>query len=395
MRISERVKRIAPSLTLAVTQRAAQLRAQGVDIIGFGAGEPDFGTPQHIQRAATEAIARGATKYTHVAGTAELRRAVADELNAAHGTDWNTDEVIVSCGAKHSLFNLFMALLDEGDEVIIPSPCWVSYPELVSMAGGTPVILATHARDDFRIDLAELAKLVTKKTRAIVLCSPSNPTGAMIDAETMVGVARILEERASADAFVITDDIYRRLVYRGEWVSLPKLVPGWRRRTILVDGVSKSYAMTGWRIGYCAAPKELVGAMITLQGQSTTNAAAPSQAAALAALTGPQDEVETMRREFDKRRQVMIAALRAMPGVTVSEPAGAFYAFPDLSAFLDEKNGFADDLALAERLLERGVALVPGSGFLAPGFMRLSYATSMKNIEEGMRRLGAALAELA
>jgi aspartate aminotransferase len=394
VRISYRARRIAPSLTLAVTQRAAQLKAQGVDIIGFGAGEPDFDTPAHIKDAAKAALDRGAGKYTHVAGVIELRRAVADELNRAHGTRFRAEQILVSCGAKHSLFNLFMALLDDGDEVVIPSPCWVSYPELVHMAGGMPVILPTHAEDGFNLDLKALAALVSPRTRAVLLCSPSNPTGAVYDEATVRGVARIVAERGGEGTFIVTDDIYRRLVYRGEWVSVARVAPELADRIILVDGVSKSYAMTGWRIGYCAGPADLIAAMTTLQGQSTTNAAAVSQAAALAALTGPQDTVETMRLEFDRRRQAMTAALRAMPGVKLFEPAGAFYTFPDLRAFLG-RHDLPDDLALAERLLERGVALVPGSGFLAPGYMRISYATSMANVEEGMRRLGAALAELA
>jgi aspartate aminotransferase len=400
MKISERVRRIAPSLTLAVSQRAAKLRSQGVDVIGFGAGEPDFDTPEHIKRAAQAAIDRGVSKYTHVAGTLELRRAVADELNAVHGTKHSPEEIIVSAGAKQVLFNLFMALLDEGDEVVVPSPCWVSYPELVAMAGGKPVVMETRAEDGYRFEERQLAPLVSPRTRAIVLCSPSNPTGALYDARTLEAVARVVAERGGPETYVITDDIYRRLVYRGEWRSMARVAPSLASRILFVDGVSKSYAMTGWRIGYCAAPKELVAAMATLQGQSTTNAAAVSQSAALAALTGPQEPVEQMRREFDRRRQAMVSGLRAIPGVQVVEPEGAFYAFPDVRAFIGRapKGGppIADDLALAEYLLDRGrVAVVPGSGFLAPGYLRLSYATSMAHVEEGVRRIGAALAELS
>ncbi len=395
MRISERVRRIAPSLTLAVTQRAAQLRAAGRDIIGFGAGEPDFDTPDHIKQAAIDAMARGvASKYTAVAGLIELRRAVADELNRAHGTDLKPEETIVSCGAKHALFNLFLSILDEDDEVIIPSPCWVSYPELVQMSGGRPVILETHPDEDFQIDERALAARVSNRTRAIVLCSPSNPTGALYNEKSLTAVARVIRERGNPDLFVITDDIYRRLVYRGDWLSLERIAPELRRRIIFIDGVSKAYAMTGWRIGYCAGPKPLIDAMTTLQGQSTTNAAAIAQWAAVAALTGPQEPVEAMRREFDRRRQVMIDGLRKIPGLKVTDPAGAFYAFPDVSAFLG-RNGIDDDMQLAERILEGGVALVPGSGFLAPGFVRLSYATSMKNIENGVSRLAATLASLS
>ena len=258
MRISERVRKIAPSLTLAVTQRAAKLRAEGVDIIGFGAGEPDFDTPDHIKQAAVAALAKGVSKYTHVAGTAELRKAVAEELSAAHGVHRTAEQVIVSCGAKHALYNLFMALLDDGDEVIIPAPCWVSYPEIVAMAGGRAVILDTHAEGDFRIDPERLAALVGPRTRAIVLCSPSNPTGALYDEETLRTVARVVEERGTQETFIVTDDIYRRLVYRGRWSSVCKVAPELADRVIFVDGVSKSYAMTGWRIGYCSGPRALV-----------------------------------------------------------------------------------------------------------------------------------------
>ena len=396
MRISERVRRIAPSLTLAVTQRAMQLAAEGVDVIGFGAGEPDFDTPDHIKRAASEAIARGASKYTHVAGIPTLRRAVADELNRVHGTRHDESTVIVSCGAKHALYNLFLSLLDDGDEVVIPTPCWVSYPEMVAMAGGAPVLLPTRADEGYRIDERALAERVHARTRAVVLCSPSNPTGAIYDAATLEGVARVVRERGGPETFVITDDIYRNLVYRGRWCSLAEIAPDLRSRIILVDGVSKSYAMTGWRIGYCAGPRELVAAMSTLQGQSTTNATAVAQHAALAALTGPQECVATMCAEFDRRRQVIAARLRAMPGVTLPEPEGAFYAFPDLAPFVGPGRRFADDLALADHLLERArIAVVPGSAFHGPGHLRLSYATSMENIEEGMRRMATALAELA
>ena len=395
MRISERIRKIAPSLTLAVSQRAAKLRAEGVDVISFGAGEPDFDTPAHIKEAAVAALARGASKYTHVAGTPELRRAVADELNRAHGTSFGPENVIVSCGAKHSLYNLFMALCDDGDEVIVPTPCWVSYPEIVAMAGGTPRFVETRSEDGYRVDERALAQLVSPKTRAIVLCTPSNPTGAVYDAATLEAVARVVRERGGPDTYVVTDDIYRNLVYRGQWLSMARVAPDLAPRVIHVDGVSKTYAMTGWRIGYAAGPADLVAAMSTLQGQSTTNAAAVAQAAAVAALTGPQECVGVMRAEFDRRRQVMVDGLRAIPGVKVFDPAGAFYCFADLRAYVGLGQRLADDLALADWLLDHArVAAVPGSGFLAEGFLRLSYATSMKNIEEGLARMRKALTEL-
>ena len=392
MKIAARVTRIQPSLTLAVSAKAAKLKAQGVDVIAFGVGEPDFDTPDYVKDAAIAAIQKGGVaKYTAVSGTPALRAAVAEELNGAHGTKHTAEDIIVSVGAKHSLFNLFMAMLDDGDEVIIPAPCWVSYPELVQMAGGKAVLLPSKAEDGYQLDGDALAKLVTPKTRAIVLNSPSNPTGAVYNRASMEAVAKVL--RAHPDLYAITDDIYRKLVYGVEWLSLPRLAPDIADRVLLVDGVSKTYAMTGWRIGYLAGPRVLVKAMDTLQGQSTTNASAVAQAAALAALTGPQDSIATMHTEFDRRRRAMTAGLRAIPKVVLHEPLGAFYCFPDVSAYCGGQ--LKDDVALAEYILEKGrVAAVPGTGFNAPGFMRLSYATSMKNVEEGVRRIGEALAQL-
>jgi aspartate aminotransferase len=391
MKIAARVARIQPSLTLAVSAKAAKLKSQGVDVIAFGVGEPDFDTPDNIKTAAVEALGKGVGKYTAVAGTAELRAAAAHEMNQAHGTRHTAENVIVSVGAKHSLFNLFMAMLDEGDEVVIPSPCWVSYPELVQMAGGKPVLVETQAESGYQLDEAALLSALTPRTRAIVLNSPCNPTGAVYSAESLARVGRALA--AFPDCYVVTDDIYRRLTYGVPWVSVVHVCPELAERTIFVDGVSKSYAMTGWRIGFCAGPRELVKAMETLQGQSTTNATAIAQSAALAAITGPQESVQAMHAEFDRRRRAMFAALTAIPKVKLVEPRGAFYCFPDLSAYVGGK--IKDDVALAEWLLERGrVAVVPGAGFFAPGFVRLSYATSLKNVEEGVARIARALAEI-
>jgi aspartate aminotransferase len=376
---------------LAVSAKANKLKAQGVDVIAFGVGEPDFDTPDHIKEAAIAAMKKGCGKYTAVSGTIELRNAVAADLNAAHGTAHTPENIIVSVGAKHSLFNLFMAMLDDGDEVIIPSPCWVSYPEIVAMAGGKPVLVDTVPDDGYQLHYESLARAVTPKTRAIMLNSPCNPTGAVYGKDAMEAVARVLRE--NKDVVAVTDDIYRKLVYGVEWLSLPRLAPDVADRVILVDGVSKSYAMTGWRIGFTAGPKELIKAMDTLQGQSTTNAAAVAQAAATAALTSSQDSVVAMHAEFDKRRRAMVDGLRAIPKVKLHEPRGAFYCFPDMSAYVGGK--VKDDLALAEWLLEKGrVAVVPGSGFFAPGFVRLSYATSMANVTEGVKRIGEALAQL-
>lgn len=396
-RISSRLAPIQPSITLAVTARAAKLRAEGVDVIGFGAGEPDFDTPVHVKEAAKRALDAGETKYTHVAGTPALRQAIARELQRAHGLSYSPEQIIVSAGAKHSLYNLFQALLDPGDEVVVPAPYWVSYPDIVLLAGGKPVILPTCAEDGFRVSPEALRAAITPRTRAFILCSPSNPTGACYDRAALDGLRRVLEEN---EIVCVSDDIYRKLVY-GDFVfhEIATLSPKMAALTVIVDGLSKTYAMTGWRIGYAAGPKELVEAMSTLQGQSTSNVTSIAQAAAIAALEGPQDCVEEMRREFDRRRRAMVARLRAIPGVTCYEPQGAFYAFPDVSAYLGRRapggKTIADDVALCDYLLDQGrIAVVPGSGFGAPGFVRLSYATSMQAIEKGLDRMAEALAKL-
>jgi aspartate aminotransferase len=393
LKIAQRVARIQPSLTLAVSAKAQKLKAQGVDVIAFGVGEPDFDTPEGIKDAAIAAIKKGGIgKYTAVSGTPELRAAAAADLSRVHDVKLSAENVIVSVGAKHSLFNLFMSLLDDGDEVIIPAPCWVSYPELVSIAGGKPVIVHTHQNDAYALHEESLAQAVTPRTRAILLNSPCNPTGAVYGRDTLEGVARVM--RQHPHVYAITDDIYRQLVYGAEFHSLARVAPDLAERIIFIDGVSKSYAMTGWRIGFCAGPKELIKAMDTIQGQSTTNPTAVAQAAALAAISGSQDSVAVMHAEFDRRRKAMVAGLRAIPKVELHEPHGAFYCFPDFSAYCH--GAIKDDAALAEYVLEKGrVAMVPGTGFLAPGFARLSYATSLENVVEGVRRIAEALATLA
>ena len=397
MKLSRRLSLIEPSPTLAVSAKAAALKAQGLDVISFGAGEPDFDTPVHIKDAAKRALDAGATKYTLVEGTPALRAAVAKWLGAAHGLSITPGEIIVSAGAKQSLFNAMHAIVDEGDEVIIPTPAWGSYNEIVKMAGGRPVTVPGSASENFVPRLADIEKAITPRTKAIMYSSPCNPTGAMLDEKTMRGIAALAEKH---DFWIITDDIYRTLIYGDARFFQPATIsPAVRARTIIIDGVSKAFAMTGWRIGFACAPKALVDAMGTLQGQSTTNAAAVSQAAALAAIEGPTDELEKMRVEFDRRRKVMVKALREIPGVTCVDPQGAFYAFPDLSAFIGKKTPegktIANDAQLCEFLIEAArVAVVPGSAFGAPGYVRLSYATSMKNVEEGVARIAAALPRL-
>jgi aspartate aminotransferase len=397
LKLASRLDPIKPSITLAVTAKAAKLKADGVDVVSFGAGEPDFDTPDHIKAAARESLDKGVGKYTDVAGILPLRKAIAAELSAVHQTTITPDQVLVSCGAKHSLFNLFMALLDPGDEVLIPAPYWVSYPDMVMLAGGRPVALETRAEDDFAVTAAQVAAACSPRTRAIVLNNPSNPTGAVYSRAQIEALAKVVVEK---DLLVISDDIYRQLVYGdAEYVSIAAVSPELAKRTILVDGVSKTYAMTGWRIGYTAGPLPLIKAMTKIQGQSTSNPTHIAQIATLAALTGPQECVATMRAAFDERRQEMVKLLRAIPNVTCREPKGAFYAFPDVSAYVGKKSPegsiLDDDVQLCDWLVEVGkVAVVPGSGFGAPGFVRLSYACSMANIRDGLGRLAAALGSL-
>jgi aspartate aminotransferase len=397
VKLARRLSVVEPSPTLAVSAKAAKLKAEGIDVISFGAGEPDFDTPVHIKEAAKKALDAGATKYTLVEGTVPLRKAVAKWIGDAHGIKVEPSEVIVSSGAKQSIFNAIFALIDEGDEVIIPTPAWVSYNDIVKLAGGRPVNVPTKAEENFQVRVEDVAKAITPRTKMILVCSPSNPTGAIYEEATLRGLAKLAVEK---DVWLMTDDIYRTLVYGdGKFFQPATMGADVRAHTLIIDGVSKAFAMTGWRVGFTVAPKNVVEAMATIQGQSTTHAAAVSQAAALAAIEGPTDELEKMRVEFDKRRKVMVARLREIPGVTCVEPKGAFYAFPDLSAFIGRKTPegkkIENDVQLCEWLIEAAkVAVVMGSAFHAPGFVRLSYATSMKNVEEGVRRLAEALPKL-
>ena len=397
MRIAKRLDVIEASMTLKVSAKAAELKAKGVDVVSFGAGEPDFDTPAHIKEAAKKALDAGATKYTAVEGTPQLRKAVASWFSRAHGFDVAPNEVMVSAGAKQVIFNAFHAVLDEGDEVILPAPYWVSYSEIAKLAGARPVPVVSRAEDDFVVSVEAVRKAITPRTRMILVVSPSNPTGAVYDEKTLRGLADLAVQH---DLWLLTDDIYRTLIYGdARFVQPATFGPEVRKRTIIADGVSKAFAMTGWRVGFALAPANVIEAMGTLQGQSTTNAAAVSQAAALAAIEGPTDAVEMMRQEFDKRRKYMVQALRAIPGVKCVEPKGAFYAFPDLSAFNGRKTpsgkAIDGDLALCEYLIEEAkVAVVPGSAFYAPGYVRLSYATSQANIEKGVARMAEALGNL-
>jgi aspartate aminotransferase len=397
MKLSERAKLIKPSPTLAVTAKAGALKAQGIDVVDFGAGEPDFDTPDHIKDAAKKALDAGFTKYTPATGTVELKKAVAAKFEKENNLKYAIDQVIVSCGAKHSLYNLFQAVLDPGDEIVIIAPYWVSYPDMGLLAGAKPVFVETSAKTGFRPKAQDLEKALSKKTALVVLNSPSNPTGAGIPEKDLKELQAVLE---SGDFWVTSDEIYEKNIYDGfKPVSIATLSKKLYDRTIVVNGVSKSYAMTGWRIGYAAGDKEVVKAMGNMQSQSTSNPTSIAQKAAVEALTGSQAEVAIMVAEFVKRRDWIVKALEEIPGVSCYKPEGAFYVFPDFNAYLGKKAGdklIKDSVALSEFLLDDSkVAVVPGSAFGAEGFIRLSYATSMKNIQEGVKRIREGVKKLS
>jgi aspartate aminotransferase len=394
---ARRLSSVQPSATLAISQRAAELRAQGVDVISFGVGEPDFETPLHIREAAKAATDKGSSHYTAVRGMPKLRDAIClDSKKRRGGQTHSPAEVVVSVGAKHALFNLALALYDEGDEVIIPAPYWVSYPEQVRLVGAVPVIVETSDESGFRMTPEALEKAITKKTRALILCTPSNPTGSAYSAKELEALAEVARRH---NFWIITDEIYAQLVYGGfEQKSILEVAPDLRERIIIVDGVSKTYAMTGWRIGWILGPKAVATACDTIQGQSTTNPTAVAQFAAIAALEGPTTELVGMRKTFDERRHAMVEGLRSECGFSCRMPEGAFYAFPSVKSLIGKKAGdvvLSDDIAVAKYLLETGrVAVVPGTPFGAPGYVRLSYATNVTLIREGISRIREATAAL-
>ena len=389
IQLSARVQRIKPSPTLAVTSRAAELRAQGKDIIGLGAGEPDFDTPEHIKEGAMEAIRAGRTKYTPVDGTPELKQAVVDKFHRENGLEYATDQILVSSGGKQSFFNMALALLNDGDEAIIPAPYWVSYPDMVLVAGGEPVILDTSVDTRFKITPEQLEKAITPKTRLFVINSPSNPSGVAYTREELQALGEVLKRHPQV--FIATDDMYEHILWTGEsFVNIVNACPELYERTLVMNGVSKAYSMTGWRIGYAGGPKEIIAAMKKVQSQSTSNPASISQAAAETALSGPQDCVADMVRAFRERHDWLVKALNELPGVTCLEGDGTFYAFPDFREAI-RNAGCSTDMELAEKLLEAGVALVPGSAFGVDGCMRLSFATSMEQLQSAMERIRAAL----
>ena len=396
MFLSQRAKAIKPSPTLAIDAKAKALKAQGVDVIGFGVGEPDFDTPQNIKDAAIKAIEMGFTKYCPVGGTDDLKDAIIEKLKKDNGLSYERGEIIVSCGAKHSLYNIAMTILEKGDEVIIPAPYWVSYPDIVALADAKPVIVNTSEENGFKMTAEEFRKAITPETKAVIINSPSNPTGSSYSRKELEGIAEVAVEKK---ILIISDDIYEKLVYDGfEFISIASISKEVKDLTIVVNGVSKAYAMTGWRIGYAAAAKEIITAMTNIQSQSTSNPNSIAMKASTEALIGTQDAVSAMVGEFDKRRVYMVERLNRIKGITCLRPNGAFYAFPNVTGLLRKNfNGKLIETSsdMATLLLDEvKVALVPGSAFGAEGFLRLSYATSMEKIKEGIDRVEKAVGML-
>ena len=400
MVLADRMKTLAPSSTLAVQARAKELRARGIDVISFGAGEPDFDTPERIKDAAVQAMRRGQTKYTEVGGVPELRAAVCAKLKRDNGLDYEPADIVVSVGAKHTLFNLVVALVNPGDEVLVPSPYWVSYPEQARLLGGVPVEVPTSEATGFDLDPDRLAAAVTPRTKLIVLNSPNNPTGAVFSRPALEAVARLAVERR---LWVVSDECYEALTFEGRHLSIASFGPEVKARTIVVNTCSKAYAMTGWRIGYAAGPRALIRAMTDAQSQVTSNPSSIAQWAAVEALTGPQDEVAKMAGEFDRRRRLIIAGLNALPGIRCVMPKGAFYAFANVSGLFGKTwrkpdgggVSLASSLDVTAFLLEAArVAVVPGRDFGSDAHVRLSYATSDALISEGLARMADALATL-
>lgn len=393
--LSERAKNIKPSPTLAIDAKAKAMKASGVDVVNFGVGEPDFDTPDNIKEAAIKAIRDGFTKYTPVGGIDALKDAIIEKFRKDNGLEYAREEIIVSCGAKHSLYNIAQALYGPGDEVIIPSPYWVSYPDQVILNDARPVIVKTYESDVFMLKPEALEARITKKTKAIILNSPSNPTGLTYDRKALERIAEVVLRH---NLYVISDEIYEKLVYDGaEHVSIASLGSEIKKRTIVVNGLSKSHAMTGWRVGFTAGPQEIIKAMTNIQSQSTSNPNSIAQKAAIEALTGPQDFVQAMRSEFDRRRRFLVSELNAIPEVSCITPNGAFYAFPNISGLFGKVDGkpvfSSSDLALF-LLEDANVALVPGDAFGDDNCIRLSYATSMENLKKGVERIRNAVGKL-
>ncbi|MDY5767000.1 MAG: pyridoxal phosphate-dependent aminotransferase [Alloprevotella sp.] len=394
--LSTLVQRLAPSATLAMSQKSAELKAQGVDVINLSVGEPDFNTPDHIKEAAKKAVDENYSRYSPVAGYPALRQAVVGKLKNENGLDYTPEQIVCSNGAKQCVCNAVMALVSPGEEVIIPAPYWVSYPQMVLMADGKPVFVEAGIEQDFKITPAQLEEAITARTKAIILCSPSNPTGAVYSQEELEALAEVL--RRHEHVYVISDEIYEHINYVGCHASIARC-EGMYDRTIVINGVSKAYAMTGWRIGFCAAPLALAKACSKLQGQYTSGPCSVSQVAATVAFAGPQECVEEMRQAFARRKDLIVRLAREIPGLEVNEPHGAFYLFPKCSSFFGKSNGeyvINNSTDFALYLLEVGhVATVGGDAFGSPECFRMSYATSDENIVEAMERIKQALAQLS
>ena len=389
--LSHRVQSVKPSATLAITARAKELKAQGKDIIGLGAGEPDFDTPAHIKQAAIEAIQAGFTKYTAVDGTPGLKQAIIAKYKRDNGLSYTPEQILVSCGGKQSFFNLAQAYLNPGDEVIIPAPYWVSYPDMVLLAEGKPVIIQAGLEAGFKITPEQLRDAITTRTRMVVLNSPSNPTGVAYSKAELVALGEVLLEHPNI--LIASDDMYEHILWGEEpFCNIVNACPGLFERTVVMNGVSKAYSMTGWRIGYCGGPTWLIKAMEKVQSQSTSNPTSISQVAAEAALNGDQGCIKEMLDAFKQRHDFVVAELNRIRGVECLPSQGAFYSFPDMRDAIKALDGVNDDLELAEYFLnEAGVALVPGSAFGQPGYMRLSFATSMENLQNALQRIGKLL----
>jgi aspartate aminotransferase len=384
--VSNSLKRIKPSPTIAVTSKAREMRAAGKDVIGLGAGEPDFDTPDNIKQAAIEAIKNGDTKYTAVDGTPKLKKAIQDKFRRENNLSYQLDEISVGTGGKQVLYNVFMATLNPGDEVIIPAPYWVSYPDMVLLAGGTPKIVKCYEENEFKITPEELKKAIGKKTKWLVINSPSNPTGSCYTKKEIEDLSKILMD--NKHVFILSDDIYEHITYDNFKFFTTAQISSLKDRTLTMNGVSKSYSMTGWRIGYGAGPKEIIKAVAKIQSQSTTNPSSISQAAAVEALNGTQDFIKTRADSFKERRDYVVKTLNGINGLSCLKPSGAFYVFPNCKKLLGEKNKLKTDKEFVEKLLEKAeVAVVQGSAFGLDGYFRISYATSMDNLKKALDRI--------
>ena len=393
--LSDRLNRLAPSATLAMSQKSSEMRAQGVDVINMSVGEPDFNTPEFIKEAGKKAIDDNYSKYSPVPGYLALRQAISEKLKNENGLDYNTSEIIVGTGGKQGVCNAVLALVNPGDEVVIPAPYWVSYPQMVKLAGGIPVVVSTEIENNFKMTPDQLEAAITPKTKMLILCSPSNPTGSVYSKDELQELAEVI--RRHENVFVLSDEIYEHITYVGHTHSMAEFT-GMKERVIIANGASKAYAMTGWRLGWVAAPEWSVKGMNKLQGQYTSGTCDVSQMAALAAYTSPQEAREAMRQAFERRRDLIVELGREINGLEVNVPEGAFYLFPKCSSFFGKSNGthtISNSTDLALYLLEEGhVATVAGDAFGAPGYFRMSYATSEDNIREALRRIKEALAKL-